>query len=292
MELFTKFPTENREEMLVQVIVLVAVLAVLSSAAPQSGSAKEAVVSTEELGARLVKAYYRGRSFSARTKATHAKVVAASKNAEGGRKVSKDTLSNVVSDGYFVESSRANSDCSGVSNEFSARRLGQCFGNTQYFCAPNGDDITIVEKSFANQGCTGTHSEESFNVPRCGFDEDAYSNNEGFRKIRNRCVAAADMPAPAPGLKMAYYRDDACTQSLGYMHQPYNGCELVVDGNRFHYLRFTGVNADRKQTYDFFSDASCRRKESSYTESTALDLTACQGPDDDGLYMKNYVVTA
>jgi hypothetical protein len=280
--------------MFVHIVVLLAVLAVLSSARLHAHEVNEVEFENKELAAKLVAQLDKQTAASAKNLSSkRSKLVASNKDSKT-KSLSKAALTDTVSDGYYVMSSKPNSDCTGMSTQVMALKLGTCIdGSYKMHCTSDSDSVTVHYEGFSGAGCTGASSTNAQDVSRCALDTDSYDFGQGLRKIRSRCVPTADLPIPSAGVKVVQYSDDECTETMMYQFMPFGSCEMVQEdeGNMFFYIKFTGVSSDSKRKFSIYSDANCVHKKGGYTDTEAIN-PACYGPDGDGWYTKIFVTSS
>jgi len=181
-----------------------------------------------------------------------------------------------VSDGYFVQKFRSNSDCSGNPRKYFGEKLGNCMtienGSARSACVNNYGENMVYDiiELFQSSDCSGAPYYVSLvndPLPQCGLDLDGYYENLSFSSKSNRCFPGEkglDLP---PGLVISSHFDSNCQDSpIAYDNTVLNECFPMFEGNpqnltpdsEYYYVKYTSCSpAEIGMT--IYSDASCLR---------------------------------
>lgn len=191
-----------------------------------------------------------------------------------------------VTDGYYVEKLRSNSDCSGQPRNYFGRKLGLCttvdngsgLESSYTACVNNYDEGMVYElqQSFQSSDCSG----EPYQVnmvnqpqPACGLDLDGYHDNLAFTSKSNRCFPGTkglDLP---PGLMISSHFDSNCQDApIAFDNTVFNECFPMFEGNpkklspesEYYYMKFISNSAEGLEMI-MYSDASCLRPKVKFT---------------------------
>ena len=185
-----------------------------------------------------------------------------------------------VTDGYYVQKFRSNSDCSGQPRKYFGKKLGHCITvdtgsgleSSYTACVNNYDEGMVYElqQSFQSSDCSGEPYQ--FNMvnqpqPACGLDLDGYYQSLSFTSKSNRCFPGTkglDLP---PGLMITSHLDSNCQDApIVFDNTVFNECFPMFEGNpqnlspesEYYYMKYTSCSPTEIEM-TMYSDASCLR---------------------------------
>lgn len=185
-----------------------------------------------------------------------------------------------VSDGYYVQKRRANSDCSGTPELYFGKKLGNCqlvdtgsgFISARSTCVNNYHEGMVYElfEIYSTTDCSGA----PFQVvptnqpqPACGLDLDNYYETLSFSSQSNRCFPGTkglDLP---PGLFVTSHTDSNCQdQPIAYTNIALNTCSQSLNGNpeklnsnsEYSSIKYISCSSTQIEII-MYSDRSCLR---------------------------------
>ena len=283
--------------MLIRLTLVAALMAFVSATTTNlRSSTEDAVLPSEvmdsELTAKFVASFMKqSETLTKKAQVEHAKLVKLAMEAKTMKTSNTELMElrqgggeKYVTDGYYVQKRRANSDCSGAPDYYSGRKIGLCFETSVGYmsgstvCVNNYHEGMVYEMTelFSNTDCSGPPFEiipGTQPQPACGLDLDYYHDTLSFTSKSSRCFPGTkglDLP---PGLSVTTHTESNCQdQPTSFYHSALNTCSQSLDESPenlnsksgFSSMKYTSCSSTELEI-TMCSDASCLRPTMKYT---------------------------
>lgn len=182
----------------------------------------------------------------------------------------------LVFDGYLIQRTRPNADCSGATTVVQGTHMScntvledtwgtetsigeLCFRDPVTNAVGHG--LFVFDRGNCAYEPSLSLFEESF--PKCSLDLDGFNDRSGFRTMSHQCTRNTDLQdLHAPGLLMSFHDDDQCSNAPSFFWSyRFGGCELVQedDNSAFFYMRMNKCTSPGEVELVLYSDPSCLR---------------------------------